>query len=69
MQTIDVKQQKAINLIIAGVGIITAIIGVMAYLDSKKHQTIQQDIFALDTQIKQLELALKKQEAEKKGVI
>jgi hypothetical protein len=60
MQGIDAKQQKTINLIIAGVGIITAFIGIMAYRDNKKHQKVQQDLFAIDREIKLLQLAREK---------
>lgn len=69
MQGIDKKQQLAINLLIAFVGVITATIGVMAYRDNRKHQLVQQDIFKQDAQIKELELALKQDEAKRKGVI
>jgi len=69
MQLIDKKQQFAINILIATVGVVTAIIGVMAYRDNVKHQKVQQELFGLDGQIKQLELALKQHEAEKKGII
>ncbi len=69
MQGIDKKQQLAINLIIAGVGVITAIIGVMAYRDNQKHQKVQQDLFAIDKEIKLLQLATAKDKAKENGLI
>ncbi len=57
MQEVDKKQQLTINLIIAGVGIITAVIGILAYRDNQKHQKVQQDLFAIDREIKLLQLA------------
>ncbi len=69
MQGIDKKQQLAINLIIAGVGVITALIGVMAYRDNQKHQKVQQDLFAIDKEIKLLQLATAKDKAKENGLI
>lgn len=69
MQGKDNKNQLVISAVIAGVGIISAIIGVMTFLHNEKHQKIQQEMFAIDGQIKALELALKRDEAEKKGVV
>jgi hypothetical protein len=69
MQTVDKKQQLAINLIIAGVGVITAFIGVMAYRDNQKHQKVQQDLFAIDKEIKLLQLATAKDKAKENGLI
>ena len=69
MQGIDKKQQLVINLIIAGVGVISAFIGVMAYRDNQKHQKIQQDLFAVDREIKLLQLSKEKDIAKKNGLI
>lgn len=68
MQGIDKNNQLMISAVIAGVGVITAIVGVMTFLNNEKHQKIQQEMFAIDGQIKALELALKMDEAKKKGV-
>ncbi len=66
---IDKKQQLAINLIIAGVGVISAFIGVMAYKDNQKHQKIQQDLFAVDREIKLLQLSKERDKARQSGLI
>lgn len=69
MQAVDKKQQLAINLIIAGVGVITAFIGVMAYRDNQKHQKVQQDLFAIDKEIKLLQLSKERDKAKQSGLI
>lgn len=66
---IDKKQQLAINLIIAGVGVISAFIGVMAYRDNQKHQKIQQDLFVVDREIKLLQLSKERDKAKQSGLI
>ena len=65
---IDKKQQTYINFILVGVGLVTAIIGIMAYRDNKKHQEMQQDLFAIDKEMKLLKLAQTKAEADKSGL-
>ncbi len=60
MQAIDKQQQSSIILIGAVVTTITAIIGIMAYIDNQKHQKLQQDLFGIDRQIKLLQLAQEK---------
>ena len=67
--TVDQKQQKYINLALVGIGLIGVIVSLLVYLDNKKHSKLKGDVVKLDSQIKQLELALKTDEAEKKGVI
>ena len=69
MNKTDKKQQHTINLLVAGVGIISAIVGVMAYLNNSKHQNIQKEVLAIDREIKLLQLAREKQKAEDDGLI
>lgn len=66
---IDVKQGKAINYIVAFVTILTGVVGVMAYLEAKKHSKINDEVLNLDKQIKVLELAIKTNEAKENGVV
>ncbi len=63
MQSIDKRQQLAITLIVAGGSIITAIIGVMAYIDNLKHQKVEQDLSALNKELKLLQIAEAKNKA------
>lgn len=57
MNLIDLRQQKTINIITAVVGLLTVAVGVLAYMESKKHRKIQKEILDLDKQIKVLELS------------
>lgn len=57
-----------INLLVAGVGIISAIVGVMAYRNNSKHQEIQKEVLAIDREIKLLQLARERQKAEDDGI-
>jgi hypothetical protein len=66
---VDKKQQMTINLLVAGVGIISAIVGVMAYRNNSKHQKFQKEVLAIDREIKLLQLAREKQKAEDDGLI
>lgn len=68
MDTVDSKQGQAINYIIALITALTGVVGVLAYLETKKHAKINDEVLALDKQIKTLELALKKNEAVQNGV-
>ncbi len=63
MKEIGKNQQAGIVLIGAAVGTITAVIGIMAYIDSQKHRQMQQDLFSIDKQIKLLQLAQAKDRA------
>lgn len=69
MNSVDTSQGKSISYIIASVTVLTGIIGVLAYLETKKHAKINDEVLALEKQIKTIELALKKNEAVQNGVI
>jgi predicted anti-sigma-YlaC factor YlaD len=69
INNVDKKQQMTINLLVAGVGIISAIVGIMAYRNNSKHQTFQKEVLAIDREIKLLQLAREKQKAEDDGLI
>lgn len=69
MNDIDAKQGRAIQYIIASVTLLTGIVGVLAYLETKKHAKINDEVLSLDKQIKTLELALKKSEAKENGIV
>ncbi len=69
MKLIDKSQQKTINYIIVAVGILTAITGILAYRENKKHNKIKEDNLSLEKEIKTLELALKKDQVKKNGVV
>jgi hypothetical protein len=69
MQNIDIKQGRSINYIIAFVTILTGFVGVLAYLETKKHNKINDEVLSLDKQIKTLELEIKKNEARQNGIV
>ena len=69
MQGIDKQQQLTINIILASVGVLTALTGIMAYRDNKKHQKVQQELFAIDREIKMLNLANEKAKARQSGLV
>lgn len=65
---IDIKQGKAISYLVAISIILSGVVGVLAYLQSKKHSKINEEVLNLDKEIKVLELALKTSQAKDKGV-
>lgn len=56
METLDFLQEKKITWLVAGFAALSGIVGLLVYLDQKKHNNVQQDILALDKEIKQLQL-------------
>lgn len=53
---IDLVQEKKIKWIIVGLGALTGVVAWLIYLDQKKHNKVQKEIFALDREIKRLQL-------------
>ena len=66
--TIEVKQQKAINMALVGIGLVGVVVSILVYLDNKKHAKIKEEVTMLDKQIKEMDLALKKHELKKTGL-
>jgi hypothetical protein len=56
MKTIDLLQSKKISFLLSGFAILSAVVGLLVYLDQKKHNSVQKDILALDKEIKILQL-------------
>jgi uncharacterized membrane protein YpjA len=56
MDTWDILQEKKIGWLIASFAILGSIVGVVAYMDQKKHNKVERDIFELDKEIKLLQL-------------
>ena len=69
MNVVDKKQQSTINMILIAVGVLTAITGILAYRENKKHNAIAEDNLKVEKEIKVLELALKRDEIRKSGLI
>lgn len=53
---LNLLQDKKIKWLIAGLTVVGGIIGVLVYVDQKKHNKVQRDLFALDKEIKMLQL-------------
>jgi uncharacterized membrane protein YpjA len=56
MDTWDILQEKKIGWLIASFAILGSVVGVVAYMDQKKHNKVERDIFELDKEIKLLQL-------------
>lgn len=53
---IDLLQESKIKWIIAALGALGGVVAILVYLDQKKHNQVQKEIFALDKEIKMLQL-------------
>jgi hypothetical protein len=53
---IDILQESKIKWLIAGLGALGGIVALLVYLDQKKHNEVEKEIFALDKEIKLLQL-------------
>jgi hypothetical protein len=67
--TADIKQQQTINIALVGIGVIGVIVSILVYLDNKKHAKIKEEVAILDKEIKLFDLALKKHQAQSKGIV
>jgi Tfp pilus assembly protein PilN len=56
MQPLDLLQKRQITWLVVGLTTLSGIVGLLIYLDQKKHNIVQQDILALDKEIKTLQL-------------
>ena len=63
IQGVNERQDRSLSYLIVTMTALTAIVGALAYMQSKKHAKINDEILSLDKEIKTIELALKKKEA------
>ena len=56
MQPLDLLQKRQITWLVVGLTALSGVVGVLIYLDQKKHNIVQKDILALDKEIKTLQL-------------
>jgi len=68
MDLTDRKQQATINIMVGTITLLTAIVGLVAWYENKRHNKVNNDVLKLDKEIKTLELAMKKKEARESGV-
>lgn len=69
MDSVDLLQGKKITYLVAFVTLLTGVVGVLAYIETKKHHKLNDEVLHLDKQIKTMELAIKKNQARESGVI
>jgi|694.fasta_scaffold25292_11 hypothetical protein len=62
-QSINAQQDRRLSLLFVTLTALTALVGTLAFIESKKHAKLNDEILALDKEIKTIELALKKKEA------
>ena len=55
--SINILQEKKLKWIIAGLGALGGIVAMLVYLDQKKHNKVQKELFELDKEIKILQLS------------
>jgi hypothetical protein len=53
---VDLLQESKIKWLIAGLGALGGIVALLVYLDQKKHNAVEKEIFDLDREIKLLQL-------------
>ena len=53
---VDLLQESKLKWLIAGLGALGGIVALLVYLDQKKHNEVEKQIFALDKEIKMLQL-------------
>jgi hypothetical protein len=53
---LNLLQESKIKWLIAGLGALGGIVALLVYLDQKKHNQVQKELFALDKEIKIMQL-------------
>lgn len=69
MNIIDKHQNTNILVVIGAVTILTGFVGILAYLENKKHIKMKDEVLNLEKEIKTLELAHKTQKAKSDGIL
>jgi hypothetical protein len=57
MNQVDIRQARAINILIAVITGLTGLVGFLAYRENLKHSKLNDEVLKLDKEIKILELA------------
>jgi len=53
---LDLLQEHKIKWLIAGLGALGGVVALLVYMDQKKHNQVEKELFALDKEIKTLQL-------------
>lgn len=56
MNTFDLLQEKKIGWLMAGFAVLGSIVALAAYMNQKKHNQVEKELFELDKEIKRLQL-------------
>ena len=56
MNPLDLLQDRKINWLIAGLALVGSMVAVIAYIDQKKHNSLQKEVIELDRELKRLQL-------------
>ena len=67
MDLTDRKQQASINIMVGVITILATVVGLVAWMEQKRHNKLNDEVLKLDKEIKTLELASKKEEAKING--
>jgi uncharacterized membrane protein YpjA len=54
--SIDILQEKKIKWLIAGLSALGGVVAFLIYMDQKKHNQVQKELFVLDKEIKTMQL-------------
>lgn len=53
---LDILQEHKIKWLIAGLGALGGVVALLVYMDQKKHNQVEKELFAIDKEIKTLQL-------------
>lgn len=53
---IDSKQERNINLLFAAIAALSGIAAILIFVDNRRHSKVQEEIFELDRELKELQL-------------
>jgi hypothetical protein len=56
MNTFDLLQEKKIGWLMAGFAVLGSVVALAAYMNQKKHNQVEKELFELDKEIKRLQL-------------
>lgn len=56
MEALDLLQERKITWLVIGFAALSGVVGLLVYLDQKKHNTVKEEILSLDKEIKTLQL-------------
>ncbi len=56
MNTFDLLQEKKIGWLITAFAVLGTVVGVIAYMDQKQHNSLQKELIDLDKEIKRIQL-------------